>query len=225
MAIVGMYAGGACADALLIRGEIAIQDAAEIEFSVPVCLLEAIKTSGISAIVEDKDGLCERIDALIGDLASMKGEKLFVLEAEDEATIHIWVDEVGGDEAAEANFIMVDIDPAEENEPNISLRLPKGLFFLGAFIGNQLMETYGKEFLEMIRQQIIQSNFPPIHSQKPQAPCCEAQKECPAMAPVPPAHIHPKEMQKEIMKNVDPQKIRKEVLQTIMKEILKIQEN
>ncbi len=213
-AMIGICAGGAYADEPLIRGEVEINHGPNIHFSIPICLLEAVKTSGLSAMIEDKEELCNRIDALVEDLVSMKDKELLILNVNDEVEARIWVDEAD-DDPTEANFVMVDIDPANEHEPEVRLRLPKGIFFLGAFIGNQLMETHGKEFMELVRKQIIKEHFPSI-PEPPHKWEKEHSKTHPSPAP-----INPEEIRREILKNVNPEKIRREIIDSIMKEIQK----
>ena len=149
--IFSVFIGGAFADAMMVRGDINIDDGPKISFSVPVDLLQALKTSGISALVENKEELCRLIDSLMGELESTKDNHLLIIKAKNRMEAHVWVEETNGDEPMRANFVFVDIDPGN-HEAEVSLRLPQGIFFLGSFIGNQLVEAHGKEVLEMIRQ-------------------------------------------------------------------------
>jgi hypothetical protein len=149
--IFSVFIGNAFANTTIIRGDINIDDGPKISFSAPVGLLQALKTSGISAMVENKEELCRLIDSLRDELASIKGNHLLIIKAKNEVEAHIWMEETNEDEPMRANFVFVDIDPGK-HEPEVSLRLPKGIFFLGSFIGNQLVEAHGKEALEMIRQ-------------------------------------------------------------------------
>ncbi len=149
--IFSVFIGDAFADAMMVRGDINIDDGPKISFSVPVGLLQALKTSGISAMVENKEELCRLIDSLMGELESSKDNHLLIIKAKNEVEAHVWVQETNGDEPMRANFVFVDIDPGK-HEPEVSLRLPQGIFFLGSFIGNQFVEVHGKEILEMIRQ-------------------------------------------------------------------------
>ena len=152
--IFSVFIGNAFADATIIRGDININDGPKISFSVPVGLLQALKTSGISALVENKEELSRLIDSLMGELESTKDNHLLIIKAKNEVEAHVWVEETNGDDSMRANFVFVDIDPGN-HEAEISLRLPQGIFFLGSFIGNQLVEAHGKEALEMIRQLFI----------------------------------------------------------------------
>ncbi len=149
--IFSVFIGDVFADATIVRGEINIDDGSKISFSVPVGLLQALKTSGISAMVENKEELCSLIDSLMGELESSKGNHLLILKAKNEMEAHVWVEKNNGDEPMRASFVFVDIDPGN-HEPEVSLRLPQGIFFLGSFIGNQFVEVHGKEVLETIRQ-------------------------------------------------------------------------
>ena len=149
--IFSVFIGDAFADATMVRGDINIDDGPKISFSVPVGLLQALKTSGISAMVENKEELCRLIDSLMGELESTKDNHLLIIKAKNRMEAHVWVEETNGDEPMRANFVFVDIDPGN-HEAEVSLRLPQGIFFLGSFIGNQLVEAHGKEVLEMIRQ-------------------------------------------------------------------------
>ena len=149
--IFSVFIGNAFADAMMIRGDINIDDGPKISFSVPVGLLQALKTSGISAMVENKEELSRLIDSLMGELESTKDNHLLIIKAKNEVEAHVWVEETNGDDPMRANFVFVDIDPGN-HEAEISLRLPQGIFFLGSFIGNQFVEVHGKEVMEMIRQ-------------------------------------------------------------------------
>ena len=149
--IFSVFIGDAFADATMVRGDINIDDGPKISFSVPVGLLQALKTSGISAMVENKEELCRLIDSLMAELESMKDNHLLILKAKNRVEAHVWVEETNRDEPMRANFVFVDIAPGN-HEAEVSLRLPQGIFFLGSFIGNQFVETHGKEVLEMVRQ-------------------------------------------------------------------------
>jgi len=149
--IFSVFIGGAFADSTMVRGDINIDDGPKISFSVPVGLLQALKTSGISAMVENKEELCRLIDSLMGELESSKDNHLLIIKAKNRVEAHVWVEETNKDEPMRANFVFVDIDPGN-HEAEVSLRLPQGIFFLGSFIGNQFVEAHGKEVLEMIRQ-------------------------------------------------------------------------
>ena len=149
--IFSVFIGDAFADATMVRGDINIDDGPKISFSVPVGLLQALKTSGISALVENKEELSRLIDSLMGELESTKDNHLLIIKAKNRMEAHVWVEETNGDDPMRANFVFVDIDPGN-HEAEVSLRLPQGIFFLGSFIGNQLVEAHGKEALEMIRQ-------------------------------------------------------------------------
>ncbi|MCP4610164.1 MAG: hypothetical protein GY845_15755 [Planctomycetes bacterium] len=149
--IFSVFVGDAFADAMIVRGDININDGPKISFSVPVGLLQALKTSGISAMVENKEELSRLIDSLMGELESTKDNHLLIIKVKNEVEAHIWVQETNQGEPMRANFVFVDIDPGN-HEAQVSLRLPQGIFFLGSFIGNQLVEAHSKEALEMIRQ-------------------------------------------------------------------------
>ncbi len=149
--IFSVFIGDVFADATMVRGNINIDDGPKISFSVPVGLLQALKTSGISALVENKEELCRLIDSLMAELESMKDNHLLIIKAKNEVEAHVWVEETNKDEPMRANFVFVDIDPGN-HEAEVSLRIPQGIFFLGSFIGNQFVEVHGKEVLEMIRQ-------------------------------------------------------------------------
>jgi len=149
--IFSVSIGDVFAEAMIVRGEITIDNGPNISFSVPVNLLQALKTSGVSAMVENKEELGRLIDSLMGELESMKDNHLLILKANNEVEAHVWVEEANMDEPARANLIFVDIAPGNQ-EPEVSLRLPQGLFFLCSFIGNQFVEAHGEEALQMIRQ-------------------------------------------------------------------------
>ncbi|MHC4431541.1 MAG: hypothetical protein ACYTBS_06845, partial [Planctomycetota bacterium] len=103
--IVSVFTGDVLAEAMIVRGEINVDNGPDISFSVPVGLLEALKTSGISAMVEDKEELGRLIDSLIGDLESMKDNHLLILKAKNEVEAHVWVEKTSMDEPARANLI------------------------------------------------------------------------------------------------------------------------
>ena len=146
--IFSVFIGNASADTIIVRGDINIDDGPKISFSAPVGLLQALKTSGISALVENKEELCRLIDSLMGELESIKDNHLLILKVKNEVEAHVWVEEANRDEPMRANFVFVDIAPGK-HEPEVSLRLPQGIFFLGSFIGNQFVERHSKEVLEM----------------------------------------------------------------------------
>jgi hypothetical protein len=152
--IFSIFVGNAFADAKIIRGDINIDDGPKISFSAPVGLLQALKTSGISAMVENKEELCRLIDSLIGELESIEDNHLLVLRAKNEVEAHIWVEEVNRDEPMRANFVFVDVAPGK-HEPEVSLRLPQSIFFLGSFIGNQFVEEHRKDILETFKQMFL----------------------------------------------------------------------
>jgi hypothetical protein len=173
MLVLSFFTGEIFAETIIIRGEISIADGREICFSAPVGILEALKTSGISALVENKDEFCRLIDALGGELESAKDNDLLIFKAKNEAEAHVWLEEADGDEPMRDNFVFVDIE-AGENEPEVSLRLPQGIFFLSSFIGNQLAEIHGEEVLETMRQSFLmkirekarQSKHEPFHDER-----------------------------------------------------------
>jgi len=226
-------ASSAFAGDLLLRGEVKVPDGTEIGFSVPVQVLEAIKTSGISALMEDKDQFCGLVDSLIGDIDSMKGKNLLEINMGKHGA-RISVDEANDDNPEEANFIKVDVKPAGENQPEVHFSLPKGIFFLGAFIGNQFMEQNGKELLDMLKQQIRMNCMPPQAMEgKCPAPCCAKPSEgektpsCEKMEneegeeqeDVHEEEVNPDEIQKMIEKEFNPEKIKKMILESILKEL------
>ena len=152
--IFSVLIGDAFANTMIVRGDINIDDGPKISFSAPVALLQALKTSGISAMVENKEELCRLIDSLMGELESMKENHLLILRAKNEVEAHVWVEEANSDEPMRANFVFVDIAPGK-HEPEVSLRLPQGVFFLCSFIGNQFVEEHRKEILQMFRQMFL----------------------------------------------------------------------
>ena len=173
--LLSVFIGDAFAEATVVRGDIDINDGPKISFSVPVGLLQALKTSGISAIVENKEELGRLIDLLMGELESMKDNHLLIIKAENEVEAHVWVEGTNSDEPMRANFVFVDITHGNR-EPEVSLRLPQGIFLLGSFIGNQFVEVHGEEVLEMIRQSFLMKikekghrhdHEPPHHGPEP----------------------------------------------------------
>jgi len=172
---VSAYAGD-----LLIRGEVEIPDGPEIRFSVPLQILDALKTSGLSAMMKDREQFNQLVDSLGSDLESMKGKNLLEFKFDDNAAV-ISVDEVDDDSPEEANFLKIDIQP-KGDDPAINISLPKGLFFLGAFIGNQFMEMHGHEFFDILKQQIHMNCMPHAPMGDIQAPVCPKASECPQMS-------------------------------------------
>ena len=173
--IFSIFIGNASADTIIVRGDINIDDGPKISFSAPIGLLQALKTSGISAMVENKEELCHLIDSLIGELESIKGNHLLMLKAKNEVEAHVWVEEANRDESMRANFVFVDIAPGK-HEPEVSLRLPQGIFLLGSFIGNQFVEEHRKEILDTFRQMCLikikekdhrHGHDPPHHEPEP----------------------------------------------------------
>jgi hypothetical protein len=152
--IFSFFIGDAFADAMIVRGDINIDDGPKISFSAPVGLLQALKTSGISAMVENKEEFRSLIDSLIGELESMRENHLLVLRAKNEVEAHVWVEEVNRDEPMRANFVFVDVAPGK-HELEVSLRLPQGIFLLGSFIGNQFVEEHRKDILETFKQMFL----------------------------------------------------------------------
>lgn len=193
--IVVSLSSGALADEMLIRGAIAAPDGTEIEFSVPISVIQTLKTSGLSAMVKDKAQFNELVDGLIGDLSSLKGENLVEVEMEG-CGVQITVDEVEGIDPIETHFVHIDIDPAGENQPKIEFRIPNGIFFLGGFIGNQFMELHGKDFMEMFKKQIMAHHAMPPASPKSVRPCDE---------PVPSHEKRQKEMKE---KDIEREKVK-----------------
>ena len=152
--ILTLCVGDVLAGAALVRGEIKINHGPEVSFGVPVSLLQALKTSGISAMVEDKEELCGLVDSLMADLESMKDSHLLVLKAKNKMEAHVWVEQADPDDPTQANFVFVDITP-RNHEGEISLRIPQGVFLLGSYMGNQFMEVHGEEIMAMIRQSFL----------------------------------------------------------------------
>lgn len=163
----------AIAGNLIIRGEVHVPDGTKISFTVPLDVLEAIKTSGLSAMVNDKETLNGLVDSLIGDIASINGKNLVDINV-DKHGVTVKVDEVDEDQPEEANFIHLNISPAGDNAPDIELRIPKGIVYLAAFIGNQFMEKHGEELVELIKTQIEMnhrpSDKPQVHSDMSKSP-------------------------------------------------------
>ncbi len=221
---VAVLTTSAFAGDLLIRGEVDIPNEVEVEFSIPLDVIEAIKTSGLSAMVDDKGQLNDLVDSLMGDIASMKGRNLVEIDMGDQGGIAIAVDEADKDNPEEANFIQLDIAPAGDNQPEINLRIPKGILFLGAFIGNQFVEKHGEEFIEMIKQEMMKNCKP---SAAPQGSCskCQAQK-CPKDDDYEgdedddgDENDEHHEIHEKIQKEVKPDKIIKEILREVLKEL------
>ena len=147
--------GPVFADAGLVRGEIHIDDGPEVSFSIPISLLQALKTSGLTAMVEDKEKLGLLVDSVLAELESMKASDLPILRVRNEgAKADVWVEEAGEDDPMRAGFVFVDI-VRSDHEAEVSLRLPQGIFFLGSFMCNQFMETHGDEVFEIIRESLL----------------------------------------------------------------------
>ena len=214
-----ILASGAFAGDLLIRGQVDIPGEIEIEFTIPLDVIDALKTSGLSAMVNDKDQLNELVDSLFKDIASMKGHNLVEIDMDGHGVV-IAVDEVDDDNPEEANFIQLQIDPAGDDAPEINLCIPKGIVFLGAFIGNQFIEKHGEEFMDMIKQQMMMNCKPPA---APQGACGECK------APICPKDDDKNdgddedddddEIHEKIQKDINPEKIIKEILREVLKEL------
>lgn len=220
-------ASSAFAGDLLICGDVKAPDGTQIGFSVPVQVVEALKTSGLSAMMQDKDQFNVLVDGLMGDLSSMCGKNLLEISC-DKVRVKVGVAEVGDDNPEEANFVKLDVKPAGENQPDFHFRIPKGLFFLGAFIGNQFMETHGKEILGVIEQQIKMNCMQGMqHVGACNAPCCAQKAECEKAESCEKMKKEgdeksEKEIQKEIekkVKDVDPEAIKKLILENILKNL------
>ncbi len=131
-------------------------------------------------MMKDKEQFNQLVDSLCADLESMKGKNLLEIKFDDKAAV-ISVDEVDDDSPEEANFLNIDIQP-KGDEPAINISLPKGLFFLGAFIGNQFMETHGQELLNILKQHIQMNCMPHAPMGDIQAPVCPKAPVCPQMS-------------------------------------------
>ncbi len=148
------FVGNVLASATMVRGEVKISNGPKISFGVPVSLLQALKTSGVSAMVEDKEEFCHLVDSLMADLESMKDNHLLALEVKNEVEAHVWVEETDPVDPTQGNCVFVDIAPGN-HEPEVSIRIPQGVFLLGSFMGNQFMEVHGKEVMKMIQQAFL----------------------------------------------------------------------
>ncbi len=225
---------GVFAQDMLIRGNINAPDGTNIKFSVPVQVLEAIKTSGISAMMQDKEQFDQIVNFLIDDIRSMVGKNLVEIKFGDKA-ITVGVEEVNGDHPEEANFLNVDIKPAGE-QPEIHFSFPKGIIFLGAFIGNQFMEQHGEEFFDLIKQHIMMncmSPMPmPMHScseECKEACCAKEQSDSEDVeeedddsndsdeeqAAVEEEH-ESEEKHEDMKKEIDPEQLKKQILEAIL---------
>lgn len=223
--VLALVASGAFAGDLLVRGKVAAPDGTAINFSVPVQLLEAVKTSGISALVQDKDKFNEIVDSLMGDLESIKGKNLVEISM-GKMGARVSVEEAAEDRPEEANFIKVDVKPAERDQPEVHFSLPKGIFFLGAFIGNQLMETYGKDLIELAKQHILTNCMPsmPHHVDEGacNAPCCAKKPACEKSEKEESGEGEKELKSEEIrekIENIDADKIKELILEKLLKEL------
>jgi hypothetical protein len=132
----------------LIKAEVQAQDGTEINVSVPLSLLEILKTSFKGPIAISDEEICPLVDSLISDLESLQGQDLVRIENKD--NVRVWVAELDGEHPEQANFIEVNVEPAGEDQPDIQVRLPKGLILLASCIGNKVMELQGQEIFNMI---------------------------------------------------------------------------
>lgn len=201
---------------LIIRGEVDMPDGPKINFTVPVDVLEAIKTSGLSALVNNKEKLNGIVDSLIGDLASVNGKSLVNINM-DKHGVSVIVDEVDEDQPEEANFIQLNVSSTEDDVPDINLRIPKGVVYLAAFIGNQFMEKHGEELMDIIKQKIEMHHKPPVHHEVHTEMSKPVNNPKAVVDKVDPLKLQ-QEIRKEIMKEIDPEKIVKEILKEILKE-------
>lgn len=141
--------GASAAEKLLIRVEVDAPDGTHIVASAPLCLLETLKTTVIGPMKVDKEEITPIIDSLVSDFESLRGQDIIRVDAE--AKIRVWVDEVDDDHPEEANFIQANVKPGGEDQPEIQIRIPKGLVFLASFVSNQFMETYGEQLFQQFQ--------------------------------------------------------------------------
>ena len=204
-------AGPVFAEELLIRGEIFAPDGTEVFVSAPVSLLETLKMPVPCPQPIDQGKMEELVDSLMEDIHSMKGQALLLVEGKKQE-IRFWVDAVDPDMPEEANFLKVMVLPANEKQPEVNLRIPKGLFFLTSFVGNHIMETQGQQLFQMMQQHLPK---PPGHVGGPHhpAPCPQSEKECPK------AKEKKHEEKEHPKKEVDPEQLKKEIIKKIMKDL------
>lgn len=202
---------GTLADDLLLRAEVSASDGTEIQISVPLCLLELLKTSIPAPVPISKEELSPLIDALMSDLASMKGSDLVRVEDEDE--VHIWIDDVKSNKPEEANFIKVDVHPGDDDEPVVHVCIPKGLIILASHIGNKVLEAHSQELFSQFGKLPPIPAPPALHIEK-QKEKVDAQKEKAKKA------VKEAEKLKKDAEN-SAEKIKSEVLEKVIKELLK----
>ncbi|MDX9753301.1 MAG: hypothetical protein RBU29_05030 [bacterium] len=198
--VCGFVGMPASAEELMIRGEINPADGTQIRISAPVSLLETLKSPMPAPFKVDQEKLCALVDGMLGDIASMKGQNLALVEGKD--MVRFWVDGVDEGNPAEANFIKVSVQPAEEGQPKIEVCIPKGLFLLASFLGNVIMEQQGEQFFKMMGHSM--PPLPPVPMEKPKHE--EPQK-----------HMEQPEKSKDHAPN--PEEIKNEILKGIIKDL------
>lgn len=210
MLLCGFAATGVVAQESVIRAEINPPDGTKINFSAPLSLLQTLKTSIPGQLVQDRGEIERAVDELISEFDSIRGKDL--VRVEGPVHVRIWVDEANGDNPEDLNFIQVRVQPAGGNQPEVQIRIPKGMIFLISCITDQFFAKYGDEIFSAIRQNIPHPHQPPMSW---------------------PGEKMEKEMKKKIEKQEkpekwdkkempgDPEAIKKAVLEGILKELKK----
>jgi len=205
ISLLGFTTTSALAQESIIRAEINPHDGTRISLSAPLSLLETLKMSVPGQLVQDKEEIIRMVDELIGEFDSIRGKDLVRVEGPDK--VRIWVDEANGDNPEDLNFIQVKVQPAGGNQPAVQIRIPKGLFFLISCITDQFFAKYGDEIFAAIRQNIH-------HPLQPSIPGEGGEKAMKKM------EMKEKKPDKQ-EKPVDPEAIKKAVMESILKELQK----
>ncbi|MFB3785504.1 MAG: hypothetical protein ACE15F_03955 [bacterium] len=212
MLLFGFASTGVMAQESVIRAEINPPDGTKINFSAPLSLLQTLKTSIPGQLVQDRGEIEGAVDELISEFDSIRGKDLVRVEGPVQA--RIWVDEANGDDPEDLNFIQVRVQPAGGNQPDIQIRIPKGMIFLVSCITDQFFAKYGDEIFSAIRQNIPHQPQPPMPGEKME----KAMKKM-IEKPEKSEKWENKEMP------MDPKAIKKAVLEGILKELKEDLEN
>ncbi len=213
--LFGFAATGALAQESVIRAEINPPDGTKINFSAPLSLLQTLKSSIPGQLVQDKGAVEQAVDELIGEFDSIRGKDLVRVEGPIHA--RIWVDEANGDNPEDLNFIQVRVKPGDGNQPEVQIRIPKGMIFLISCITDQFLAKYGDEIFSAIRQNL------PHHPQPPMPWPAEKMDKDMKMKKMEKLDKPEKFGGKEMP--VNPEAIKKAVLEGILKELKENLEN
>lgn len=203
--VCGIMVSSVSAEDLLIRGKINVNDGTEINISAPICLLEVLKAPIPFLKEEQNNQIKMLVDGICSDIASMKGQDIVKVEGPDK--VRFWVDAVDQNHPEEVNFVKVNVNPAKQDQPKVQVCIPKGVFFLASFIGNTFMQLQGNEILKHLN--VPMPPMPPMH--QPDMKNKEDMKEM----------KHQEKIEIKTDGKPDPERIKKEIMDNVMKELQK----